>query len=85
MKKELSKIEFTDDYSNVLNAEVIGFDGYGERKGTIERISIQNHSVLGNMVQIWVKWNEQEKAEPFFPRQFERYMPSNRAIGVYIV
>ncbi len=85
MKNEINKIEFSDNYSNVLNAEIVGFDGYKERKGTVEKVSIQNHSVLGRLVQIWVKWNEQEKPEPYFPRQFSKYVSGNRSIGVYVV
>lgn len=82
--RSVSKIEFNDDYSNILNTEIIGYDGNVKRVGIVERVSIQNHSVLGRLVQIWVKWNGQDKPEPFFPRQFEKYLPSNNAIGIYV-
>lgn len=82
---QIAKIEFGNDFSNILNAKIIGVcgAGYQERSGFVERVSMQDHRVLGKLVQVWVKWDGQEESEPYFPRQFNNYYP-NCPIGVYV-
>ncbi len=81
---EISNIESCEDFTHVLNTEVIGIDGYSNRKGIVKKITMQDHKVLGKLVQIWIKWDGQENLEAFFPRQFKKYYP-NCPIGIYVV
>lgn len=71
--------------TNVLGRTVIGVDNcHPDYEGTIEKVTQINHSVLGNLVQVWVKWsNQSEHLTPYFPKQFRLYSEKN-GCGVYL-
>jgi len=66
----------------VIGAEIIGIDGYSKRTGAVESVSVYDHKILGRLTQVWVRWDDNNALEPFFPRQFSKYCRTS-AIGVY--
>lgn len=66
----------------ILGTEIIGIDGFSKRTGVIEQVTDYSHSVLGRFIQVWVRWDDNNALEPFFPRQFMKY-EGHSAIGVY--
>jgi len=72
---------------NILGYEVVGVDGCREPYlGVIKELSIYNHSVLGELVQVWVAWDyDPDHLTPYFPRQFSKWENGGRGLGVYYV
>lgn len=85
MANEIVGYKFSQDFSNILGAKIVGNDGYGENEGYVIKVSMQNHSVLGVLVQIWIKWSYSDVLEPFFPRQFNKYFSGSKPTGIYVI
>ena len=73
--------------TDILGRTVIGVDGcQAPYKGTIEKVTDINHRVLGRIIQVWVKWeNQGEHLTGYSPRQFKRWDGGQQKIGVYVV
>lgn len=67
----------------LLNKKVIGISGamHPEREGIITKWV--NEDIGGAMY--YVKWEGQEREEPYFPHQFKPYERGAAAIGVYYI
>jgi hypothetical protein len=71
-------------YENLLGAEVIGVDGVqAPYSGTVKKLSVYAHKVLGILAQVWVEWEGQNgHLTPYNPKQFKQW-EGQRQIGVY--
>jgi len=76
-----------NEEQSILGYEVIGNDGcQAPQTGVIKELTIQNHSLLGKLVKVWVAWDSNPShLECYEPRQFSKWVNSRCPIGVYYI
>jgi|GEM_PF-6857465 hypothetical protein len=78
--------ELISKEQSILGLEVIGVDGCREPfAGVIKELSIYNHSILGELIQVWVEWDYNPgHLEQYKPHQFSKW-EGQRKMGVYYI
>lgn len=76
--------ELINTNQSILGYEVVGVDGcQPPYSGTIKELTIQEHSLLGRMVKVWVEWDwKLGHLTPYFPREFSKW-ENGKGLGVY--
>jgi len=77
--------ECINEKQSILGYEVVGIDGcQSPYLGVIKELSIQDHSVLGKLIKVWVAWDSNpEHLTSYEPRQFSKWGNGKKGIGVY--